>query len=142
MATRSMIGKLNDNGTVTAIYCHWDGYLEHNGNILAENYTNPNRVDQLMELGDLSVLGQYIGEKHDFDNRTLGYCSAYGRDRGEKNTAAKTYSLNQYTYENMANESGVEYVYLFDGKEWLYETYGYGWKQVSADLKPVKQASL
>ena len=142
MATRSMIGKLNDNGTVTAIYCHWDGYLEHNGSILAENYTNPNRVDQLMELGDLSVLGQYIGEKHDFDNRTLGYCSAYGRDRGEKDTAAKTYSLSEYNATKMGDKRGVDYVYLFDGKEWLYETYGYGWKQVSADLKQVKQASL
>lgn len=25
MSTRSNIGVLNNDGTVTAIYCHWDG---------------------------------------------------------------------------------------------------------------------
>ncbi len=29
MATRSNIGIVNDNGSVTGIYCHWDGYPEH-----------------------------------------------------------------------------------------------------------------
>lgn len=140
MATRSMIGKLNeDKKTVTAIYCHWDGYLEHNGQLLTDNYTNANKVDQLMELGDLSVLGQYIGEKHDFDNRILGYCSAYGRDREERNTAARTYSLSEYDMPNMGDKRGVDYVYLFDGKQWLYQNYGStDWKSVSINLQLLK----
>ncbi len=31
MATRSNIGILNADGTVTGVYCHNDGYPEHHG---------------------------------------------------------------------------------------------------------------
>jgi len=140
MATRSMIGKLNeDKSTVTAIYCHWDGYLEHNGQLLTENYTDTNKIDQLLALGDLSVLGEDIGEKHDF-NMTVGKsCTAYGRDREEEGVEAETYSIEEYNYRDVGGRRGVSYVYLFDGKEWLYQDYGSkGWKPVSINLKLLK----
>ena len=78
MATRSYIGKLNPDNTVSYIYCHYDGYPEHNGVILQEHYSTPFKVDQLLALGDLSVLGEVIGEKQDFDNystRNNNWCS-------------------------------------------------------------------
>lgn len=34
MATRSMIYKEQQDGTLKGIYCHWDGCLEYNGSIL------------------------------------------------------------------------------------------------------------
>jgi len=82
MATRSLIGKLNEDGTITNIYCHFDGYPEHNGVILQEHYSTPFKVEQLLALGNLSVLGELIGEKQSFDDRISGSCLAYGRDRG------------------------------------------------------------
>ena len=42
MATRSNTGIENENGRVSAIYCHWDGYPEHNGRILKEHYSEIN----------------------------------------------------------------------------------------------------
>ena len=120
MATRSNIGILNPDGTVDYIYCHFDGYLEHNGQILQEHYNTENRVKQLLALGDLSVLGESIGEKQDFNNRVKGTCLAYGRDRGESNTQASTYSYEQYTTDNLE-----EYVYLFTPeKGWQVRSYG------------------
>lgn len=56
MSTRSNIAILNDNGTVTAIYCHWDGGLEHNGMILSKYYSSPKKVIELISGGDLSFL--------------------------------------------------------------------------------------
>ena len=38
MATRSRIAIENQDGTVKSIYCHWDGYISHNGKISFENY--------------------------------------------------------------------------------------------------------
>ena len=90
MSTRSNIGIRNADGTIKYIYCHFDGYPEHNGKILTENYTNINRVNELLKLGDLSVLGKFIGEKQDFDNRVRDYCLAYGRDRGETGGSQST----------------------------------------------------
>ena len=57
MSTRSNIGILNEDGTVNYIYCHFDGYLEHNGDILNEHYTTESKVRMLIGLGDLSMLG-------------------------------------------------------------------------------------
>ena len=31
MATRSTISIQKNDGTIRSVYCHWDGYCEHNG---------------------------------------------------------------------------------------------------------------
>ena len=62
MGTRSSIA-IKHNNVVRAIYCHWDGYLEHNGYILHQHYQNSVKVNRLISLGHLSVLGEEIGEE-------------------------------------------------------------------------------
>jgi len=96
MGTRSMIAIQNPySKDVRAVYCHWDGYLEHNGSILNKHYSNSAKVNNLIALGDISSLKPEIGEKHDFSrlDSTLPadeYEELYGnmttfytRDRGE-----------------------------------------------------------
>lgn len=111
MATRSLIGKENANGTVTAIYCHNDGYPEYNGEILVNYYTTETKIDKLLDLGDLSSLGSEIGEKHSFDDRSHdNWCTAYGRDRGEVNIEAIIYD----SFEDFLNEDrGQNYLYIW-----------------------------
>jgi hypothetical protein len=64
-------------------------------------------------LGDLSVLGQFIGEKQDFDKRIQDTCLAYGRDRGESNVSKKNGG-----YDELITDQNVDYVYIFDGDYW------------------------
>lgn len=133
MATRSTISiELND-GTVKTVYCHWDGYLSHNGYILLKHYSNTEKLLELIELGDLSVLGQDIGHKHLFDNphkygspeyndyREMhkNMCTFYGRDRGEDGISARVYS----SYDDyVANSQGEEYNYILRAcGKWLVE---------------------
>jgi len=116
MATRSHIGVRNLDGTVDYIYCHFDGYPEHNGRILTKHYTDMDKVNALMKLGDLSILAPEIGEKQDFDDRTThneNWCLAYGRDRNEPNTSVTTTQ-----FEHLLKDNGVDYVYVFDGDYW------------------------
>jgi hypothetical protein len=113
MATRSYIGVRNADASVDYIYCHFDGYPDHNGKILTEHYSNINRVNELLNLGDLSVLGQFIGEKMDFDKRIQDTCLAYGRDRGESNVSKKNSG-----YDELITNQNVDYVYVFDGNYW------------------------
>ena len=121
MATRSTIAIQNDDGTVTGIYCHWDGYLSYNGRILKENYNTEAKVRELIALGQLSALGETIGEKVDFNNAPDGQCIAYGRDRGEIDSYAETFN----TWTDLLNLSGQEYNYLFVPDEgWRVEYYG------------------
>lgn len=121
MATRSHIGRLNLDGTVDFIYCHWDGYPTGNGVTLIEHYTTIDKVNQLLELGDLSVLNKEIGEKQDFDDTNThngNWCLAYGRDRGESNVSKRNTTLSKFI-EN----KDVDYAYMFDGDYWeCYKT--------------------
>lgn len=93
MGTRSTIALEFADGTVQSIYCHWDGYLEHNGQILLKHYQDPFEVRELIDLGNMSSLGAEIGEKQDFDTHTSASntCLFYGRDRGENNVGAQKF---------------------------------------------------
>lgn len=115
MATRSHIGRLNLDGTVDFIYCHFGGYPSCNGRILIEHYNTIDKVNQLLELGDLSCLGAEIDEKQDFDAPKLSrdWCLAYGRDRGEKDIDKQTTTLSKFIENN-----DVDYAYMFDGDYW------------------------
>ena len=131
MGTRSTIAIQNADGTVTGIYCHWDGYLSHNGRILNEFYTDEAQVRELLALGDLSSLGANIGEQHDFNAAdtatTLAEtrCTAYGRDRGERDVDARVFN----SYADLIENAGQEYDYLF--------VPGTGWR---VDGEPLAEA--
>jgi hypothetical protein len=125
MATRSTIAIEFADGTVEQIYAHWDGYLEHNGKILQEHYIDPFKVRELIDHGDVSILGPNIGTKHDFNETNYEVCTFYGRDRGEQGVKARKFK--DYA-DYRTNAQGEEYNYILrqvDGKPvWFVEFYG------------------
>ena len=131
MATRSTIGIKNIDGSITNIYCHWDGYPEHNGTILNEFYKDNDKIQSLMALGNLSSLAAEVGEQHPFDrdytnpelNLYDNWCMAYGRDRGETDQEAKTHA-NTEQWIDYREGSWCEYAYLWDGQHWLVHSMG------------------
>lgn len=137
MGTRSAIG-IKHGDVVKAVYCHWDGYLEHNGLILARFYDNSVKVNKLISMGDMSSLGASIGEKHAFDQpspaETLEetVCKFYKRDRGEEGTEFRTYQNEEDFLKNF--NMGEEYHYLFDNGKWYYSAYGEEFKPLEVDL--------
>ena len=121
MATRSAIGMVQENGAVRSIYCHFYGYPEYNGKLLKEFYTDESKIKELLDLGDLSVLGSDIGEKQDFKNPTSeDWCLAYGRDRDEiHKTEAVLYGSRKQFYDEAVSDYCADYVYMFDKGEWI-----------------------
>ena len=128
MSTRSMIARKLEDGSIEAIYCHWDGYPEHNGLILLRYYADPEKLDQLFALGDLSILEKEIGEKHSFDKRitdlkvrelTDSWCCAYERDRGETGVESRNYT-DREEFELIVDASWANYAYLWDGEVWQF----------------------
>jgi len=114
MSTRSNIGIVNPDGTVESIAVHFDGYLEGVGQTLATHYQDEAKVRALLALGDLSYLGAEIGEAHDFKTCPDGVCNAYGRDRGEKNVAAKRFANVDDALLDMVGE----YFYVWRDGAW------------------------
>lgn len=147
MSTRSEIGILNNNGTVTGIYCHWDGYPEYNGKILSLYYKTEEKIRELINNGDLSILSENIepDEKveHNFDKRQDGVCLYYHRDRGEpwEQVKPRTYSdVSKWIKE--IKKGWQEYIYLFkDGKWHFTRTNRTKWQEIKKAAFPVVQES-
>lgn len=142
MATRSAIGIKLENGDIMAAYCHWDGYPSRNGAILAENYTDPEKIKALISLGDISSLGPEIGTMHTFDTYNLSeeekekykdMTTFYGRDRGEEGTEYKTFD-HFVPFVEYYDDTGAEYFYLYDQGEWLVSAYGHEFKNLNEVL--------
>lgn len=136
MATRSTIAVLNPNGTVSQIYCHWDGYLEWNGRILVENYNTLERVQELIALGDLSSLHENIQSTTDSqtcEDPEPNVGVYYGRDRGESGVEPRVYDSLEDYIENFQRE---EFNYLFQAGEWTYteDSTGSVFRSVKDDL--------
>ena len=129
MGTRSTIALEFADGTVEQVYCHWDGYLAHNGQILQNYYINPFVLRDLIDMGDISSLGKIVGTKHPFSPhegdtqkalyeaaQAQGATTFYGRDRGETGIDARKFK----NYEDyVANHQYEEYDYILrniDGK--------------------------
>jgi hypothetical protein len=131
MSTRSHIGIVNADGTVSAVYCHWDGYPEHNGKVLLNSYMAEDKVRALIALGDVSVLDDDIGEKHDFDgDRPKGMSTFYGRDREEPWNDVKPGTYKDV--EEFLSKCQEDYTYLYDKGEWMFRS----WKR---ELEPLTQ---
>jgi len=138
MATRSTIALEFADGTVQQVYCHWDGYLNYNGQILAQHYKDPFKLRELIDRGDLSSLGPNIGEAHEFDSPykygTTEYeawsaakqevCTFYGRDRGEEGVRARYFKdFSDYVQTHQYEE--YEYILRNDGKWYVDQGNGY-----------------
>lgn len=131
MATRSTIAIAREDGTVAKVYCHWDGYLENNGDLLVKYYDTADKVEALIAGGDISSLGPEVGVEHPFsyinvmtaeeyEEKYGNMTTYYGRDRGESDTRARVY-VDIESYEQTAQFE--EFNYLFIEGEWYYKSY-------------------
>lgn len=113
MGTRSTIAIEFADNSVSQVYCHWDGYLENNGQILAEHYMDPFKVRSLIDLGDFSSLRETVEETRD---------GAYS-ERGEDCQARRYKDADEY-FDCCQQE---EYDYIlrnFEGKAtWFVRCY-------------------
>lgn len=97
MATRSTIGIRHEDGSVTKIYCHWDGYIEHNGGILQKYYNTAEKIEPLLSLGNLSVLGPKPEADDTWESRDFERCKPYTL-RGEEWGQASPSQMEEYNY--------------------------------------------
>lgn len=119
MATRSGIGIHEPDGTVSGIYCHWDGGPEHVGRLLATHYTDPGKIRELISNGACSSLGADIGERHPFSEYRPEWCTFYRRDRGDTG-GLPVHAADPDAFYAWARSSGAQYVYVHTGGIWRF----------------------
>lgn len=134
MSTQAGIGIQRSDGTVAAIYCHHDGYLEHVGRALAEHFNSRERAEALIALGNISGLSR--SGNLEFDREAS--------DRYESDSGTEAYHRDQREdWESNAPEEfdgpaawhrevGYEHEYLWmepieDAPEGWHKYVGGGW---------------
>src|SRR5438128_2400540 len=135
MSTRSRIAMTTAQGGFRSVYCHNSGSLKGPcgvGYTLLTHYKEREKVEQLMELGHLSVLGPEIGRKHNGTKRMsdlaameryANWCLAYRRDRGDPDVDAEEHAVFEELVQ-AAEDSDAEYLYMLFDEVWLYAEIG------------------
>jgi hypothetical protein len=127
MGTRSRIGVMHGE-KLKSVYCHWDGYLQHNGLILQNHYDSA-KANHLVSLGYISSLKEEIGVEHPFSqfdvtpnlSQTEYYekygkmTTFYGRDRKETDT---DFTVDQTFEEFLSKDYDYEYYYIMRDGVW------------------------
>jgi len=111
MSTHAIIG-ISDGINIRATYVHFDGYVSHTGFILNDHYNKPDKINKLIDLGELSAIGT------DTDN-----CQAYGRDRGETGTEPKNF-LSLADFVAFGKSYFAAYNYLYEDDRWVVNKIG------------------
>ena len=140
MGTRSRIAVMHGD-VCKSVYCHWDGYLEHNGAILLEHYDS-SKANQLVAHGDISSLAPRIEPvnplDHCFERPEQGTTVFYGRDRKETGIDWQV----DHSFEDFlarADGCGAEFYYVMkDGVWYCGDTYGS--TKLSNKLTPLAEA--
>ncbi len=117
MATRSLVGIENRDGTITLIYVHHDGYFTGVGRALLTHYTTEAHVRALMRSGDHTTL-----------DRPEPWDGAYGDGSGPCEGATRWPNSMQ------------QYIYLYRGGEWLAREWSAGDEFAAAlEWRPLRE---
>lgn len=116
MGTRSNIAIERENGTVEMVYCHWDGYPDHNGRLLLEHYSATPLVEELVGGGNVSSLEPTIQESK-FYVRRSEWDSFGGQDEPWESNKPQV-----YPDRDGARCSMQEFLYIWVETEgrWVY----------------------
>ena len=125
MGTRSRVAVMHGD-VCKSVYCHYDGYLEHTGEILLKHYDSI-KANQLIAQGDNSGVQETIEEMR------------FYKDRGEDDVDFRVaHSFREFIDQVQA--CFAEYYYVMRDGEWyagcVYETAGL----IKGGLVPLAQA--
>ena len=130
MATRSAIALQLPDGSLRAVYCHWDGYPSHHLPILTGHYATAKAAAALIKPGSISCLrtrqlwesgsalrdtaGEVLTDSEGFWRHALDRepQPLYHHERGEKDCGPHTFS-DADQLAAWADGSGCEHVYVY-----------------------------
>ena len=102
MGTKSNIAYKKEDGSIVSSYCHYDGYVEHNGVMLLKHYNGEKQARELVDNGYMSSLGSTIEVINE----------------GRANKDEPELYKNEYYFINDLDSLFIEFVYLFKSGEW------------------------
>jgi len=122
MGTRSRIGIQLSDDSILSVYHHWDGYPEWLGRILNTHYNSKDKVEELIDGGDMSCawsnerwtgkeLAPYVTEIKEQEEYGPQYYSQRGEDCPPR--------LDKDLCEYLLPDNSEEYAYIFRNDQWV-----------------------
>ena len=122
MSTRSRIGIQLSDDSILSVYHHWDGYPEWLGRILNTHYNSKNKVEELIDGGDMSTcwtnerwtgkqLAPYVKEIKEQEE----YGPQHYSQRGEDCPPRLDKDLGEY----LLPDNSEEFAYVFRNDQWV-----------------------
>ena len=106
MATRALIGYLDDSKKLTTTYNHYDGYPEYLGKILKEHYSGEDKAKEVASVGYITSIDED------------------GKINSKFNESANTMILDEEAFSaamqigDEVNGYGADYGYVYFNDEW------------------------
>ena len=114
MGTRSRIGIELSDSSILSVYCHYDGYPSFNGKVLREFYDTKEKVNQLINGGDMSCTWTNAG----WNNETLPESGPlHYTARGESlESNAPRYDESIFDFLDKKNNEEYAYIWTVNNK--------------------------
>ena len=103
MATRALIGFINDKPELISTYNHYDGYPENLGVGLGKFYEEPNEALKIASTGYISYLDPETGE-----------IEAKHKEPADKTPLSSDFEEAMFQVAEKADTYGADYVYIYD----------------------------
>ena len=112
MATRALIGFINDDPELIATYNHYDGYPENLGKGLDNHYSMPEEALKIASLGYISYLDPETGEID----------AKHKEAPSRVNLSGMGFEDAMYEIAKEADSFGADYVYIYnvESLEWIH----------------------
>lgn len=107
MSTRWQIAAQLSDGRCGCIYVHYDGYPSYAAKVLREHYTDQDKIDSLIALGDCREV-----------RKEIALCNTF-LAKGEKwDEVRPTYGDDLMLVALSHRHGDEQYLYMWDGRSW------------------------
>lgn len=118
MSTRATICFLDEkNKLLTTAFCHFDGYIQHTGKILKDNYSTPEKAFELVDNGAMNSIKENI---NDIVFKSSLDAFAWSREYGKNYVYLIENEEFKLITNNKENLPFQDIIYVFYKNEWLY----------------------
>ena len=125
MATRALVGFINDKPELIATYNHYDGYPENLGKGLDNFYSEPNEALKIASMGYISYMDPENGEIE----------AKHKEAPSKRNLSGMSFEDAMFEVAKEADSFGADYVYIYnvESLEWIHVKM-YGTRQTAEAL--------
>ena len=125
MATRALVGFINDKPELISTYNHYDGYPENLGKGLDSHYSMPEEALKIASMGYISYLNPETGE-----------IEAKHKEPADKTPLPDDFQEAMFKVAEMGDSYGADYIYIYNVEtlEWDFASLGRGIRGAAQEL--------